>query len=77
MSEALAEQRGKKGAGLRFLTETVTSPTLASQIRGVLAEFPLRAGINTNRRERTRRGRERGWRSARRSIPTISLRRPM
>ena len=40
MSEALADQRVKKGAGLRFLTETVTSPTLANQIRGVLAEFP-------------------------------------
>ncbi len=32
--------RAKQGAGLYFLTETVTSPTLASQIRGILAEFP-------------------------------------
>jgi len=36
----IAKQRTVKGAGLRILTETVTSPTLAAQIRGVLAEFP-------------------------------------
>jgi molybdopterin-containing oxidoreductase family iron-sulfur binding subunit len=29
-----------KGAGLRFLTRTVTSPTLGSQMRGLLAQFP-------------------------------------
>ncbi len=29
-----------KGAGLRILTETVTSPTLASQMRAVLARYP-------------------------------------
>src|SRR5918911_311026 len=38
--EALDEQRGKQGAGLRFLTETVTSPTLAAQLKGVLTAFP-------------------------------------
>ncbi len=32
--------RGNKGAGLRILTETVTSPTLASQLRAVLTAFP-------------------------------------
>jgi MoCo/4Fe-4S cofactor protein with predicted Tat translocation signal len=32
--------RAKQGAGLRFLTETVTSPTLAAQLKGILAEFP-------------------------------------
>jgi len=36
--EVLLAQRGE---GLRILTETVTSPTLASQIRALLAEFPL------------------------------------
>ncbi|HXQ26524.1 MAG TPA: TAT-variant-translocated molybdopterin oxidoreductase [Candidatus Acidoferrales bacterium] len=29
-----------KGAGLRFLTRTVTSPTFGSQMRGLLAQFP-------------------------------------
>ncbi|MBZ5694034.1 MAG: TAT-variant-translocated molybdopterin oxidoreductase [Acidobacteriia bacterium] len=29
-----------KGAGLCFLTRTVTSPTLGSQMRGLLAQFP-------------------------------------
>src|SRR5438132_1681353 len=32
--------RAKQGAGLRFLTETITSPTLAAQMKGILAEFP-------------------------------------
>ncbi len=40
VSTALEAQRPKGGAGLRFLTETVTSPTLAAQIRGVLGRFP-------------------------------------
>ena len=35
-----AEQQTKKGAGLRLLTETVGSPTLADQINGLLAQFP-------------------------------------
>lgn len=30
----------KQGAGLRILTETVTSPTLAAQIRALLAQMP-------------------------------------
>src|SRR6266571_2378774 len=29
-----------KGAGLRFLTETITSPSLAAQMKQVLADFP-------------------------------------
>jgi MoCo/4Fe-4S cofactor protein with predicted Tat translocation signal len=30
----------KKGAGLRFLTETITSPSLAAQMKQVLTDFP-------------------------------------
>ncbi len=40
---AMANARGQqasKGTGLRILTETVTSPSLAAQIHGVLAQFP-------------------------------------
>jgi molybdopterin-containing oxidoreductase family iron-sulfur binding subunit len=37
---ALDRQHAKKGAGLRFLTETITSPTLANQLSQILAEFP-------------------------------------
>jgi molybdopterin-containing oxidoreductase family iron-sulfur binding subunit len=37
---ALDEQRPKQGAGIRFLTETVTSPTLAAQFKAILTEFP-------------------------------------
>ncbi|MDQ1637119.1 MAG: hypothetical protein QOF62_458 [Pyrinomonadaceae bacterium] len=37
---ALDEQRPKQGSGIRFLTETVTSPTLAAQFKAILTEFP-------------------------------------
>ena len=37
---ALDTQRGRQGAGLRILTETVTSPSLAQQVQTVLGEFP-------------------------------------
>ena len=40
MRTALDEQRPKQGAGMRFLTETITSPTLAAQMKGILTEFP-------------------------------------
>src|SRR5438045_2530576 len=32
--------KAKKGAGLRFLTETITSPSLAAQIKKILTDFP-------------------------------------
>lgn len=32
--------RAKQGAGLRFLTETITSPTLAAQMKEILTAFP-------------------------------------
>jgi MoCo/4Fe-4S cofactor protein with predicted Tat translocation signal len=37
---ALAAQQPLAGAGLRILTESVSSPTLAAQIRDLLARFP-------------------------------------
>ncbi len=37
---AMEAQRALGGEGLRILTETVTSPTLAAQIEGVLQSFP-------------------------------------
>jgi molybdopterin-containing oxidoreductase family iron-sulfur binding subunit len=40
---AMADMRAQiapRGAGLRILTDTVTSPTLAAQIRELLAQFP-------------------------------------
>jgi len=40
ISAALAAQRPLQGAGLRILTESVNSPTLAAQIRDLLARFP-------------------------------------
>src|SRR6185295_9395923 len=40
LKAALDAQAPKQGSGLRILTETVTSPTLAQQLRGVLAKYP-------------------------------------
>jgi MoCo/4Fe-4S cofactor protein with predicted Tat translocation signal len=40
MAVALAAQEASQGAGLRLLTETVASPTLAAQIEALLARFP-------------------------------------
>ncbi len=40
ISTLLVAQRAKGGSGIRFLTETVTSPTLASQLKGILRAFP-------------------------------------
>lgn len=37
---AMTAQRALKGAGLRLLTETVTSPTLAAEIESLLADLP-------------------------------------
>src|ERR671921_838071 len=36
LATVLEGQRAKQGAGLRFLTETVTSPTLGAQMRDIL-----------------------------------------
>jgi MoCo/4Fe-4S cofactor protein with predicted Tat translocation signal len=40
LGKALADQVAKKGAGIRILTETVTSPTIADQIRQVQMLYP-------------------------------------
>ncbi len=41
LTESANSQFEKKGAGLRILTETVDSPTLALQINALLERFPL------------------------------------
>src|SRR5213594_325432 len=40
LRSALGVQRARRGAGLRILTETVTSPTLGGQLRAVLDQYP-------------------------------------
>lgn len=40
ISSALQAQQSGQGAGLRVLTGTVTSPTLAAQLEALLAKFP-------------------------------------
>ena len=40
LREALGAQAAKKGAGIRILTETVTSPSVADQMRQIQALYP-------------------------------------
>jgi MoCo/4Fe-4S cofactor protein with predicted Tat translocation signal len=40
LNQLTREQEKRQGAGLRFLTETVTSPTLAAQFEALLKKFP-------------------------------------
>src|SRR5579872_3497914 len=40
INSALREQQPRRGAGVRILTETVTSPTLAGQLQALLKKFP-------------------------------------
>jgi MoCo/4Fe-4S cofactor protein with predicted Tat translocation signal len=40
MRSALDEQRAKQGAGIRFLTETIISPSLGAQMLATLAALP-------------------------------------
>lgn len=40
MRSVLDEQRAKQGAGIRFLTETITSPSLGAQLRELLTSLP-------------------------------------
>src|SRR6478672_3297833 len=40
MREVLTQQQAKRGAGLRILTESISSPTLADQLRSILSGLP-------------------------------------
>src|SRR5215831_10971807 len=40
LNDMMQDQARKRGAGLRFLTGNVTSPTLVAQIRALLQRFP-------------------------------------
>ncbi len=40
LREIAAGEKGNGGAGIRFLTETIISPTLGDQFKGVLKEYP-------------------------------------
>ncbi len=40
MGQALSQRKAVQGAGLRFLTESVSSPTLVGQLQEVLAALP-------------------------------------
>ena len=40
MQSALAQQKGKQGAGLHFLTEAITSPTMSEQVGLIRQAYP-------------------------------------
>ena len=64
-AQLLTAQTRSGGAGLRILTGTVTSPTLAAQIAPAPAQLPAGAtGTSTSRSAATRRAPARGWPSA-------------
>ena len=68
-------QQPLKGAGLRILTESVTSPTLAAQIRELLARYPGGevASVGSGEpRQRARRREARVRRVRRRAVPLRS-----
>ena len=50
MRSALDEQRPKQGPGIRFLTETIISPTLGAQLKELLTGYRRQSGISTNLR---------------------------
>ena len=68
---ACRRRRRRKGAGLRILTETVASPTLAAQIQQVLAQHPERevdsVGAGAPRQRARRRPRSRSASTSSRS----------
>ena len=75
---ALTAQQPLKGAGLRILTESVSSPTLAAQIRDLLARYPVGevAPVGSGEpRQRARRREARLRRVRRRAVPLRSGRR--
>ena len=65
-------KRATRGAGMRILTETVTSPTLAAQIREFLAEFPAAvASVRAAGRDQVAGRREGGFRRLRRDAVPV------
>ena len=42
----LSVQKGLQGAGIRIMTPTVSSPTLADQLRSVLKVYPKPSGTS-------------------------------
>ena len=76
MRSVLAAQQSKQGAGLRILTETVASPTLAAQIDELLARLPAGevGAVGAVRRPQRPRGQPPGVRRVRRRRSTRSTR---
>ena len=67
IGQAVRQRQAVQGAGLRFLTETVVSPTLAGQLQEAAhGAARRRSGTSRSRSTATTRSRARGSRSARR-----------
>ena len=76
-SSSASSSRRTRGAGLRILTETVTSPTLADQLRRLLEQFPEAKWHSYEPVDARRRPRRvRGWPSARTSSRSTTSTRP-
>ena len=64
MRSALDEQRPKQGAGIRFLTESIISPTLGAQMQRVAESTPASevASVRASESRQRSRGRDHGLR---------------
>ncbi len=60
----IEQQRERRGAGLRLLTEAVVSPTLGAQLETLLRQLPERNGMCSSRSSATGPMKVRGGRSA-------------
>ncbi len=69
--------KAKKGTGLRILTQTVASPTLADQIKRLLDQFPAAKWHSYEAITRDAVARGAGWRLARTSSRSIISTRPI
>src|SRR5471032_2510670 len=68
LHDAMGAQKGKNGAGIRILTETVTSPSMAEQVRNIQKLYPAAKWHQWNPPVRTALAPRPAWRSA--SPPT-------
>jgi molybdopterin-containing oxidoreductase family iron-sulfur binding subunit len=76
LRKALGEQRSRRGAGLRLLTETVVSPALADQVGSVLKAYPEAKWHQYEPLAPTPLAAPPCWHSARTSTPTTTFARP-
>ena len=69
----LSAQKALQGAGIRILTPTISSPTLADQLRNFLKLYPRPSGTYTSRSIATTSSKARSWPSDSPSRPATTF----